>query len=52
MAFFIGIACPWILVAIMSSLSETRRVNELEALGVTPQPATARSSYLVPDRPY
>ena len=52
MAFFIGIACPWLLIAILDRIAEGRRSAELAALGVTPQPAPAQSSYLVPDRPY
>jgi hypothetical protein len=53
MAYFIGIACPWILVVILDRIAEGRRSAELAALGVKPQPAAATSSYLLkPDRPY
>jgi hypothetical protein len=52
MAFFIGIACPWLLIVVLDWLAEGRRTAELAAHGITPQPATAQSSYLVPDRPY
>ncbi len=52
MAFFIGIACPWLLIAVLDRIAEGRRSAELSALGITPQPAPAQSSYLVPDRPY
>lgn len=52
MAFFIGIACPWILVIVLDRLSEARRLSELESLGVVPRPA-GHSAYLMkPDRPY
>ena len=52
MAFFIGIACPWLLIAVLDRIAERRRRDELAALGVKPRPAPAQSSYLVPDRPY
>jgi hypothetical protein len=52
MAFFIGIACPWLLIAVLDRIAEGRRTSELAALGVTPTSAPAQSSYLVPDRPY
>jgi hypothetical protein len=52
MAFFIGIACPWLLVAVLDRIAECHRTDELAALGVTPRSAPAQSSYLVPDRPY
>ncbi len=52
MAFFIGIACPWILVVLLDRISEGRRADELKALGFVPAPAPAYSSYLTPDRPY
>lgn len=53
MAFFIGIACPWILVIFLDRLAEGRRASELEALGVTPASNASRSSYITkPDRPY
>ncbi|MFC6790527.1 hypothetical protein [Methylobacterium komagatae] len=52
MAFFIGIACPWILVIVLDRLSESRRLSELESLGVAPRPA-GNSAYITkPDRPY
>lgn len=52
MAFFIGIACPWILVIVLDRLSESRRMSELESLGVAPRPA-GNSYYITkPDRPY
>jgi hypothetical protein len=51
-AFFIGIACPWILVIVLDRLSEARRVSELESLGVTPQPANQSAYLMKPDRPY
>jgi len=52
-AYFIGIACPWILVVILDRIAESRRHAELSALGVKPEPATMRSAYLLkPDRPY
>ena len=52
MAFFIGIACPWILVIVLDRLSEARRMSELESLGVTPGPASASAYITKPDRPY
>ena len=53
MAFFIGIACPWILVIVLDRLADQRRVSELEALGVTPAQHAGRSAYITkPDRPY
>ena len=52
MAFIIGIACPWLLIAVLDRVAEGRRSAELAALGVTPHSAPERSSYLVPDRPY
>ena len=52
MAFFIGIACPWILIAVLDWLAEGRRTAELAAHGILPQAAPAQSSYLLPDRPY
>ncbi len=53
MAYFIGIACPWILVVLLDRIAEGRRAAELHALGVTPEPSTARSAYILkPDRPY
>lgn len=52
MAFFIGIACPWILVAILDRIAEGRRTDELTALGYTAPATPASSSYLTPDRPY
>ncbi|MET0369484.1 MAG: hypothetical protein ABW058_15070 [Methylobacterium sp.] len=52
MAFFIGIACPWILVIILDRLSEARRASELESLGVTPRPASQSAYIMKPDRPY
>lgn len=52
-AYFIGIACPWILIVILDRIAEGRRSAELAALGITPQPAAAGSAYLLkPDRPY
>jgi hypothetical protein len=51
-AFFIGIACPWLLVVVLDRIAEGRRHAELTALGVTPT-SPERSSYLMkPDRPY
>ncbi|MCJ2119884.1 hypothetical protein MKK65_25495 [Methylobacterium sp. J-001] len=52
MAFFIGIACPWLLIAVLDRIAEGRRTAELAALGVTTPSPAARSSYLHPDRPY
>ena len=52
MAFFIGIACPWLLVIALERIAEGRRHDELTALGITKPSATANSSYLTPDRPY
>ncbi len=52
MAFFIGIACPWILVVLLDRIAEGRRTDELTALGYVPPPVPAYSSYLTPDRPY
>jgi hypothetical protein len=52
MAFFIGIACPWLLIAVLDWIAEGRRSAELAAHGITPQPVPAQSSYLLPDRPY
>ncbi|WP_375456729.1 hypothetical protein [uncultured Methylobacterium sp.] len=53
MAFFIGIACPWLVIAVLDILGSTRRTNELAALGILPegQTTTAGSAYLfaVPD---
>jgi hypothetical protein len=51
-AFFIGIACPWLLVVALDWIAEGRRRDELTALGITRPSATANSSYLTPDRPY
>ena len=33
MAFFIGIACPWLLIAVLDRIAEGRRTSELAALG-------------------
>jgi hypothetical protein len=52
MAFFIGIACPWLLIAVLDRIAEGRRSAELAVLGVVPPSAPAQSSYLTPDRPY
>jgi hypothetical protein len=52
MAFFIGIACPWLLIAVLDRIAEGRRSDELAALGVVPPTAPEQSSYLLPDRPY
>ena len=52
MAFFIGIACPWILVVLLDRIAEGRRTDELTALGYTAPTPPAYSSYLTPDRPY
>ncbi|CAM3217148.1 MULTISPECIES: hypothetical protein [Methylobacterium] len=52
MAFFIGIACPWLLIAVLDRIAEGRRTAELAALGVTAPVAPAQSAYLHPDRPY
>lgn len=48
MAFFIGIACPWLVIAVLDIMGSTRRDNELAALGLLPDgpTATAGSSYL------
>ena len=52
-AFFIGIACPWILVIVLDRIAEERRASELEALGVVPAKGAGQSSYITkPDRPY
>jgi hypothetical protein len=52
-AYFIGIACPWILVVILDRISESRRSAELAAHGIDPNPAPNQSAYLLkPDRPY
>lgn len=51
-AFFIGIACPWILVIVLDRLSETRRLSELESLGVAPKPVGNSAYIMKPDRPY
>ena len=52
MAFFIGIACPWLLIAVLDRIAEGRRTAELAALGVTAPTSAANSAYLHPDRPY
>lgn len=52
MAFFIGIACPWLLIAVLDRIAEGRRTAEFAALGVAAPSPAARSSYLHPDRPY
>ncbi|MCJ2053765.1 hypothetical protein [Methylobacterium sp. J-070] len=52
MAFFIGIACPWLLIAVLDRIAEGRRSDELSALGLVAPAAPEQSSYLVPDRPY
>ncbi|MCJ2057417.1 hypothetical protein MKL09_12705 [Methylobacterium sp. J-048] len=52
MAFFIGIACPWLLIAVLDRIAESRRSAELVALGVTAPTPPASSAYLHPDRPY
>ena len=52
MAFFIGIACPWLLIAVLDRIAEGRRSAELAVLGVVPPSAPAQSSYLTPARPY
>ena len=52
MAYFIGIACPWILIALLDRIAEGRRTDELAALGITAPTTPAQSSYLTPDRPY
>ena len=52
MAFFIGIACPWLLIAVLDRIAEGRRSAELAALGITAPAAPAQSAYLHPDRPY
>ncbi|GJD46229.1 hypothetical protein AFCDBAGC_4109 [Methylobacterium cerastii] len=48
MAFFIGIACPWLVIAVLDILASNRRTNELTALGILPeaQTTTAESAYL------
>ena len=53
MAYFIGIACPWILVVILDRIAEGRRSAELAAHGIDPKPRPTHSAYLLkPDRPY
>ncbi|MHC2105750.1 hypothetical protein [Methylobacterium sp. CM6246] len=52
MGFFIGIACPWLLIAVLDRIAEGRRTAELAALGVTVPVAPTHSAYLHPDRPY
>ncbi|MCJ2013741.1 hypothetical protein [Methylobacterium sp. J-076] len=53
MAFFIGIACPWILVILLDRISEQRRAAELSSLGISPVAVSRPSAYLTkPDRPY
>ncbi|WP_375462577.1 hypothetical protein [uncultured Methylobacterium sp.] len=51
MAFFIGIACPWLVIAVLDILGSTRRDNELAALGLLPgaPTPTAGSAYLFAD---
>ena len=48
MAFFIGIACPWLVIAVLDILASNRRTNELAALGILPeaQTTTRDSAYL------
>jgi hypothetical protein len=52
-AYFIGIACPWILVVVLDRIAASRRSAELAAYGITTEPASGQSAYLQkPDRPY
>jgi len=52
-AYFIGIACPWILVVVLDRIAASRRSAELAAYGITTEPAAGQSAYLQkPDRPY
>lgn len=53
MAYFIGIACPWILVVVLDRIAESRRSAELAAHGINLEPAQTTSAYILkPDRPY
>ncbi len=53
MAYFIGIACPWILVVVLDRIAENRRSAELAAYGIKAEPRAGQSAYLQkPDRPY
>ncbi|GJE58743.1 hypothetical protein [Methylobacterium trifolii] len=52
MAFFIGIACPWLVVAVLDIMASGRRDSELAALGITPAARPETSSYLTPQLPY
>ena len=49
MAFFIGIACPWLVVAVLDILASRRRTDELAALGIVGAARPATSSDLPPD---
>ncbi|MEA1831067.1 hypothetical protein U8607_03140 [Methylobacterium durans] len=45
MAFFIGIGCPWLVLAILELMAQ-RRAGEMSPVVSTPASA---SSYLTPD---
>ncbi|MDR7035554.1 MULTISPECIES: hypothetical protein [Methylobacterium] len=45
MAFFIGIACPWLVLAVLEVMAQ-RRARELSPFEPTPP---SDSSYLTPD---
>ena len=43
MAFFIGIACPWLVIAVLDIMGSARREQELSALGILPDKRTTTS---------
>ncbi len=52
MAFFIGIACPWLLIAVLDWIAEGRRSANSPPSASCRRPRRRSPATLVPDRPY